>query len=215
MNIQIGSIFLLGAIAAITAGCTAVRAAKATSWEKANSLNECSSPKEIRKVAGGPDKLIDIPGGGRIEIHDFLVSTGKKSQSAPAAAGFALVTLGVSEFIAGLNNLDCSGNSSINSKCAYGEQRIVVHYAPSGGVACLEVKVLRTGEVMTAKSRETSSCPMPYKTTLAREVDVSDLPKTSRAGDPDKDAQIATLAASVQADLLATVREARCANYSN
>ena len=209
MNMRISRTFLLCLGATVTTSCTTYRAAKATSWEKANSLNECSSPKEIRKVAGGPDKLIDVPGGGRIEIHDFLVSSSSKTTNVPLSAGAALITLGFSEFATSLNNIDCSG------ACNYGEQRTVVHYAPSGAIACLEVKVLRTGEVMTAKSRETSSCPMPYKTALAREVDVSDLPTSSIAGDPEKDAQAASLPPSIQADLLAIAREARCSNYSN
>ncbi len=215
MNMRLESTFLLFMCGALLASCTTYRAAKATSWEKANSINECSSPKEIRKVAGGADKVINVPGGGRIAIHDFPVQTSNKAARVPLSIGFAVVTLGFSEFVTTLDNMDCSANSGTLSKCNYGEQRTVVHYAPSGAIACLEAKVLRTGEVMTAKSREASSCPMPYKTALAREVDVSDLPTSSIAGDPEQDAQIATLASSIQADLMAIALEARCSNKSN
>jgi len=220
MKLRPGLAFLLCAGVITMAGCTTYRAATATTVEKVGSLDGCSSPKTFRKMVGGPDDVLDVPGGGRIDIHKYHITAGGKAGKIATSSFLNLATLGAWEFVAGSTDVASAAagachSGGIGGQCDYAKERVIIHYGPGGKIACVEREVLREGALLIMSDRDGSECPQVYRAALAREMDVSALPQMSIQSSSEANSRFGEMSAAELGSRLESEREVRCQQQRN
>lgn len=172
---------LISIIFALGTGCTAMRATSAQS--EVPDVNVCMSKAAIADALGGADDRIDIPGGGRIDVHDVLIRP--PDENLFKSWFISIGSFGIVDLTAGAMDLayECSNRSAysgIGAECDYKAIRYYFHYADSDTdfPSCTEAKEIWAGAGRYSIG-DNSLCPSQYKSALAELIDTSNLPSST------------------------------------
>jgi len=178
---------LIAAIMGMVSSCTTYRAFSSKTQDDIGDLSACVSKKELTKKLGDADQIINVPGGGYIEVHEVLLRNPETTRGGLTSAFISIGSLGIVDATAGLADAayECgpSANSSgIGAKCDYTKMRYIAHYpdAASQQMACLDAKEVRVGSEFYSAGDQ-SRCPKEYKEALSKIIDVSEMPASPKA----------------------------------
>ena len=180
------SIVSLAFCAATVSGCTTYRAATAKTWTEDSEINACMGRSALIDRFGSPDRALQIPTGGVIEVHDVLIRPeNNPGTNAILNAAVTALSFGGWEVITGGWNAftecetsDAPGSGAkTGTRCDYKKLRIFAHYADPGSnqIACWEMDEVWVGTQFNSIGDE-SACPIEYKSALADLMDTSEFP---------------------------------------
>lgn len=209
---------ILAAAIGFASGCTTYRSFASKTIDDIGDIDVCVSKRDLAKKLGDADQIIEIPGGGYIEIHEVLLRNRKTTRGPLTSAFISIGSLGIVDATAGLADAayECgpsSNSSGIGAKCDYAKMHYIAHYpnAASQQIACIDVKEIRAG-VRLYGSGDQSLCPIEYKEALSKIIDVSDMPASPQ---PHSEAPaFASMSVSEQLNLMSARFAQTCGGRS-